>query len=71
MAARRLDRVVEQLSPAAHRQSKYVPAPPLPGRETLPLPPPTPSVEQAKRDLSTHGLCVLTGALSPQLLRRP
>lgn len=55
---------------AAHRQTKYVPAPPLGGTEVLDLPEPTPDIEQAKMDLSTYGLCVIKDALSPELLQQ-
>ncbi|MYG11678.1 MAG: phytanoyl-CoA dioxygenase family protein [Gammaproteobacteria bacterium] len=49
---------------AAHRQTKYVAAPPLGGPTPLPLPAPTPDVDQARADLTEYGLCFLTGVLS-------
>ena len=49
---------------AAHRQTKYVAAPPLGGPTPLPLPAPTPDIDQARADLTEYGLCFLTGVLS-------
>ena len=54
--------------PAA--RTEYVASPPLPGMEALPLPQATRDLEQAKADMSTHGVCIVEDALSPDLLAR-
>ena len=54
-----------QLKPAAHRQTQYVAATRLDPPEVLDIPEMTGDLEQAREDLSTHGLCLLAGALSP------
>ena len=56
------------LKPAAHRQSRYQPSPVLDPPQVLPLPGLTRDVDQAKRDLSEFGLCLLDGALSDRSL---
>lgn len=52
-----------ELKPAAHRQTRYRPAPPLDPPEALPVPEPTREISQAIEDLATFGLCLLEGAL--------
>ncbi len=54
-----------QLQPAAHRQTRYRPAPKLDPPQVLPLPPVTRDRAQAVEDLSEYGLCLLEGALAP------
>ena len=58
------------LKPAAHRQTKYVPSQPFNNPTVLPLPEITSDIEQAKRDLSEYGMCLLENALNPELLER-
>ena len=58
------------LKPAAHRQTKYVPSQPFNNPTVLPLPEITSAIEQAKRDLSEYGMCLLENALNPELLER-
>ena len=50
--------------PAAHRQTPYVAASVLDPPVALPLPDFTTDMEQAKRDLTEYGLCLLPGILS-------
>ncbi|MCZ6644032.1 MAG: phytanoyl-CoA dioxygenase family protein [Gammaproteobacteria bacterium] len=50
--------------PAAHRQTRYVAAPPLDPPVALPLPELTSDIEQAKLDLTEYGMCLLDGVLS-------
>lgn len=49
---------------AAHRQTRYVAAPPLPEPEPLPIPRPTADVAQAQADLTEYGVCILTDVLT-------
>lgn len=48
----------DQLKPAAHRQTQYRAAALLDPPQVLPLPQLTNDLEQAREDLSTHGLCL-------------
>ena len=52
-----------QLKPAAHRQTRYRAAPRLDPPEVLPIPAVTGDLQRAIEDLSTHGVCLLEGAL--------
>ena len=47
------------LRPEPAARTEYVASPPLPGMEALPLPPATRDLEQAKADMSTHGVCIV------------
>jgi len=49
---------------AAHRQTGYIAEPPLDSPESLPLPPLTADLSQAKEDVRVTGVCRLTGVLS-------
>ena len=53
-----------QLKPAAHRQTRYRAAPRLDPPEVLPIPAVTGDLQRAIDDLSTHGVCLLEGALN-------
>ena len=48
----------------AHRQTRYVAAPPLPEPSPLPMPRPTADVAQAQADLTEYGVCILTDVLT-------
>ncbi len=50
---------------AAHRQTRYRPAPQLDEPDALPLPAVTDSLQQAKEDLSEFGMCLYANALAP------
>ena len=53
-----------ELKPAAHRQTRYRPAPRLDPPEVLPTPALTGDRAQAIEDLSVYGMCLLEGALT-------
>lgn len=54
----------------AHRQTRYIPAAPFPEPKVLPLPEPTKDLEQAKRDLTEYGLCLIAeGLVEDQIAR--
>ena len=53
------------MKPAAHRQTRYQPAPPLDPLVVLPIPPLTEDLAQAKNDIIESGMCFLRGALAP------
>lgn len=54
--------------PAAHRQTRYTPAAVIDPPQALPLPALTSDIEQAKRDITDYGMCLLTGVLAPAQL---
>ncbi len=54
--------------PAAHRQTRYVAAPPLDPPVALAVPKLTCDIEQAKLDLTEYGLCLLTDVLGAREL---
>ena len=53
-----------ELKPAAHRQTRYEASPLLDPPEVLPVPQLTADMDQARSDLSVHGLCLFEGALN-------
>ena len=54
------------LKPAAHRQTGYQASSVLDPPEVLPIPDVTSDLEQAKKDLSEYGLCLLGGVLTAE-----
>ena len=52
------------LEKAAHRQTRYEAAPTIDPPAVLPLPPLTDDIEQAKRDITHFGMCLLTNVLT-------
>tara|TARA_Y100001934_G_scaffold265895_1_gene344693 strand:- start:1094 stop:2044 length:951 start_codon:yes stop_codon:yes gene_type:complete len=58
------------MSDAAHRQTRYVAADPLPDPVALPVPAPTRDIDQARSDLTETGMCILADALSGDQLKR-
>lgn len=58
------------LKPANHRQTQYRPAPLLDPPVVLDVPAATSSLTQARLDLSTYGMCLLDGVLSPHELEQ-
>ena len=53
---------------AAHRQTRYVAAPPLPSPDPLPIPAMTRDYDQAKSDLTNYGMCLFENALTSDQL---
>lgn len=55
---------------AAHRQTRYVAAPPMPEPTPLPMPAPTRSIEAAQADLTERGVCILADVLNRDEVER-
>ena len=55
---------------AAHRQTRYVAAPPMPEPTPLSMPAPTRNVEAAQADLTERGICILADVLNRDEVER-
>ena len=62
--------MTDQLKPAAHRQTRYRPAPRLDPPEVLSIPDVTGDRARAVEDLSVYGMCLLEGVLDPSEIER-